>query len=323
MAGGMGALAFSWSPGVLSAPPAIATPAAAPAQGPCARAYQRALEHRKNAQLQQAREEFVVCAKTSCGEVLSLQCRGAVQQLDTDIPSVIPVVSDPSGEPIVEVSVSIDGQLMTSRLDGRAIIVNPGVHEFSFSTARGVFHTDKLLIVEGQRNRLLSVHSNEALLPAASAPAGAAGSSVPEATPVMPAAAKTSIAATPAQTSLSAAADPGAALTESGLPVLPIVVGGVGVAAIGSAFLLAHWGSEDNARLDGCKPNCNTESVDHVRDLYLAADITLGVGVVALGSAAWLFFSDQNDESPATAQAYEVTVKRMKSGAFAAIKGAF
>ena len=312
----MSAVALSWSSLVLGAPPP-------PANGPCATAYQEGLEHRKSSHLQRAREAFVVCAKTSCGEVLSLQCRGAVQQLDTDIPSVIPFVTDPSGEPIVDVSVSVDGQLIASKLDGRGLIVEPGVHEFSFSTARGVFHTDKILIIEGQRNRLLSVHSNEPLFPAPIAGAGAARSTVPALAPVTSEATPTSISSTPVQPSLSASANAGAAPTNGASSVLPIVVGGVGVAAIGTAFLLAHWGSQDNLRLDGCKPNCNAESVDHVRNLYLAADITLGVGVVALGTAAWLFFSAQNEALPANAQAYEVTVQRTKSGAFAAIKGAF
>ena len=66
------------------------------------------------------------------------------------------MVLDESGDPRVDVEVKMDGQVITSQLNGCAIPIDPGTHEFSFSTAGGTFALQKLAIVEGERNRLLT-----------------------------------------------------------------------------------------------------------------------------------------------------------------------
>ena len=99
-----------------------------------------------------------------------------------------------------------------------------------------------------------------------------------------------------------------------------------GLAAVGTSFLLAHWGREDNVRLDRCAPNCSQDSVDHVRNMYIAADIALGAGIVAIGAATWLYLSHPDAEEPARAeskQAYRFDVRPLASGAFATVRGAF
>jgi ribosome biogenesis GTPase len=74
--------------------------------------------------------------------------------------------------------------------------------------------------------------------------------------------------------------------TGGGSPsTLTYVVAGAGVAAIGTSLLFAVWGSNDNERLNRCAPNCSADSVEHVKNLYIASDVTMGVGVVALGVA--------------------------------------
>src|SRR5256885_1377897 len=65
------------------------------------------------------------------------ECIRRFAQLGNDIPSVIPVVTDAAGSPRVDVQVTMDGELLTSRLDGRSLPVDPGVHEFTFSADGG------------------------------------------------------------------------------------------------------------------------------------------------------------------------------------------
>ena len=78
-------------------------------------------------------------------------------QLESDIPSVVPLVSDENGEPRVDVQVTIDNELLTSRLDGRALPIDPGMHEFSFTADGAVLATQRLMIVQGQRNRPIAI----------------------------------------------------------------------------------------------------------------------------------------------------------------------
>ncbi len=300
--------------------PAAAKPAAQPspvqparAAGPCAMAHEKAKERQQTADLREARELLLTCAKTACGEFLAQQCRSGLQQLDADIPTVVPVVTDDTGAALVDVQVTMDGEPLTSRLDGRGLPVDPGLHEFSYSTARGVFHTEKLMIIAGQRNRVLAVKWT----PPVSTP--------PTAQPTVAAAVSSepAVSAPPVEQDTPEVASSGSGQGKASTSVLPYVFGGVGVAAVGTSLLLVHWGSDDNEQLDQCKPNCQQASVDHVQRLYLAADITLGVGIAALGAATWLFVADLTAEKPPSHAAYRFDVTPLASGAFATVKGAF
>ncbi len=294
--------------------------------GPCAKSYQEAREHLEAGRLRQARGGFTGCAKTSCGGVTSQLCLSGLQRLERDTPSVIAVVKDGSGADLVDVRVSVDGELVASHIDGRSLDVDPGMHEFSFSSDLGGTHTERVLILEGQRNRVISVVL--AGVPAASVGGAIAAqpsaSTAAELAPSL-AASKNDDPATLRSSERSSRA-PAAVVdsdTSKTTPVLAYVVGGVGLAAVGSSLLLAHWGSEDNLKLDRCAPNCSRDSVDHVSNMYLAADITLGAGVIALGAATWLYLSHSGVEKPAREQAYRFDVQPTASGAFATVRGAF
>lgn len=102
-----------------------------------------------------------------------------------------------------------------------------------------------------------------------------------------------------------------------------LVFGGAGVAALASGFLLAHWARNDEARLDQCAPNCKQYRVDHVSDLYLAADITLGVGVVGLGAATWFYFAREGSAEPVAPSSPRVDVTPTARGAKATLRGVF
>jgi hypothetical protein len=256
-----------------------------------------------------------------------------LQQLDTDTPSIIPVVTDRGGAQTVDVRVTMDGELLASRIDGRSVDVDPGMHEFSFSTELGEVHSEQVLIIEGQRNRIISVELKGAEVPPASIADGQAQAPVPSA---LPAAAESTNASSaepveqlaPAPGQLPAPGQPTArastrADSSRGSPVLAYIVGGAGLAAVGSSFLLAHWGREDSILLDRCAPNCSRQSLDHVSTMYIAADVTLGVGVVALGAATWLYLSRPEMEDMKSSQAYHFDVKPIASGAFATVGRAF
>jgi len=65
--------------------------------------------------------------------------------------------------------------------------------------------------------------------------------------------------------------------------------------------------------------------VDHIRKLYLAADISLGVGIAALGAATtWLVIgATGSKEEHAKKPRYVVDVRPTPAGAFASVSGSF
>jgi hypothetical protein len=301
----------------------------------CEASWRNAQTRIDTGRLREARELLSECARPACGAIYVRRCVARSAQLDSDIPTVVPVATDEAGAPLVDVQVKADGELVTARLDGRGLAIDPGLHQFSFSTPDdGVFAETKVMILEGQRNRPISVSLHRSGAPVAvastprqgahdgssaiqtdeatsggSAPDGAAERSGPAAAPL-------------ASSDVTTEAQP----KKGGRSALPFVIGGVGLASIGAGALMTYWGNRDNAAMSSCSPNCVPADVLHIRQLYLASDITLAAGAAALGLATVLFFvkGSPRDERPArTAYAVDVGPAPAGAGAFASVKGAF
>jgi hypothetical protein len=123
----------------------------------CQMAYQTGQEREQSGRLVEASELFAQCAEESCGTTLWQDCIVRGTRLSSAVPSVVPLVVDEKGDPRVDVQVKMDGRVITSELNGRAIPVDPGTHEFSFSTPAGVFASKKVTFAKGERNRTVAV----------------------------------------------------------------------------------------------------------------------------------------------------------------------
>jgi hypothetical protein len=229
--------------------------------------------------------------------------------LEADIPSIVPVAVDDKGAPIVDVLVTVDGTELTSRLDGRASSVDPGLHAFSFSAPGKTSRTEEVAILQGQRNRVISVVLEDER--GTDSSEAAAGNATRELIPTAEAPAPEVAQAVPAPE----------APHSGGRSKLPYILGGAGLAVLGAGAVMTYWGRQDNAALAGCKPACNPDSVDHIRKLYLGADIALGVGVAAIGVACWAFFAGSSDEPPDPN--IRIEMHPTPSGAAASFGGAF
>jgi hypothetical protein len=112
--------------------------------------------------------------------------------------------------------------------------------------------------------------------------------------------------------------------SKGGPGAMPYLLGTLGIAGLGGAGLLTYWGRKDNAELAQCAPNCSQESVDHIKKLYLAADVSLGVGAAALAtSVIWFIASPSSKEKPASQTTYRFDVQPTPAGGFAAVSGRF
>jgi hypothetical protein len=131
----------------------------APVARSCQAAYQSAQDKEEAGQLVEAHKLYLSCSDIACGTSVWHACVEANTSLRATLPSIVPVAIDAGGDPRVDVEVKMDGQVITSQLTGLAIPVDPGPHEFSFSIGSGVFASAKISIVEGERNRVVSVSS--------------------------------------------------------------------------------------------------------------------------------------------------------------------
>jgi hypothetical protein len=69
------------------------------------------------------------------------------------------------------------------------------------------------------------------------------------------------------------------------------VAAGASALALGGFVFFAVDGKDAEHGLDACSPRCSDDAVSDVRMRYIAADVLLGTSIVALGLAAYLFFS--------------------------------
>src|SRR5438105_4198057 len=112
------------------APETRAAPQASafPEDQACLTAFRAAEASEQAGRLRVAKERLFLCAQPLCARAIRRQCALRFAQLDADIPSVVPVVQDEAGTPRADVQVAVDGEPLTSHLDGRALPVDPGTH---------------------------------------------------------------------------------------------------------------------------------------------------------------------------------------------------
>jgi hypothetical protein len=122
----------------------------------CQVAYEAGQKKEQLGRLVEASQLFAQCAEESCGTSMFHDCIVRSTRISTALPSVVPIVVDENGAPRVDVQVKMDGRVIASELSGRAIPVDPGTHDFSFSTTEGVFVSQRLTIAKGERNQPLA-----------------------------------------------------------------------------------------------------------------------------------------------------------------------
>jgi hypothetical protein len=105
-----------------------------------------------------------------------------------------------------------------------------------------------------------------------------------------------------------------------GPPIAAFVVGGIGVVALGSFAYFGLTGKKDVSDMrDSCgiTHSCAQSDVDAAKTKLLVADISLAVGVVALGVATYLFITHNSASSGnAKAQVGKREPRRSSAPAF-------
>jgi hypothetical protein len=226
----------------------LAAPAAARADSmdACILASDEGQVLRDHGKLISARERFVQCSSAKCPRLVRTDCAGWLADIDTRIPSVVLSATDPDGHDTADVRVALDGAPLASRLEPRAIPVDPGQHRFRFERDGSPPVDETVILREGERRRTVAVRFR-----------------APAETPATPAGPGSS---RPSRETLTAA----------------IALGGLTLAGGGLfAYFAATAQSDANHLRATCSPNCNPADVSAVHTKEIVADVALATGLTA------------------------------------------
>jgi hypothetical protein len=297
----------------------------------CLNVLKDAKAKEQEGELQAARVLLRQCAQTPCSAFVRQQCANKNTKLEMDTPSVVLLVTDAAGGSRTDVQVKVDGEPFASALDGRALPINPGMHDFSFIADGHVFATQRILIVQGQRNRFITANIGKPGSRGAVAADESAGPTSEEQAAKLPVARPRVKMEASADKKQAAETEATAESTseEAAAPkhhrILPLVLTGVGVASLGAGAVFTLWGRKDNTNLSNCSPDCSAATLSHIKRVYQTADIAIGVGVAALAAAYWSYAFSQGSsgESKSSETALRLDVAPTTSGGFAAVSGRF
>lgn len=262
---------------VALSPTAVTQPARADA-GACMNLHASGQREMKAGRMKLASQQFMQCASDdSCPAAVRGECMTLFETVERTTPSVIFSVVDDQGSDVTNVVRVFSGDtLLMETLDGRAVPVDPGKHQFRFELPWGqVVHTD-VLIREGEKNRVVSIKVEDPNKPAAR----------PE--PEVP--------------GIGATDGPPPPVARSRTPPGFWIASGLGVAALGTGAVFTIMGRGKHSDLADCSPNCDParkDDYDALKRDYLIGDIALGVGVVSAGVAAVIYFTGGSSSSEA------------------------
>ena len=246
----------------------------------CANAYEQGQVQRKSGQLIDARSTLQTCARDECPDFIRTDCSTWYGEVQSEVPTLV-FAARSQGRDLSDVRVSVGERVLSQRVDGQVVELDPGEYDFEFRATDMRNLVQHFVIARGERNRLIQVELTP--LAAAATPAPLPGPSV-----------------APARRSL----------------LLPGIFAGVGAVGVAGFAGLGAWGNSQENELKGsCSPQCGTGPVSEVRTKYLLADVSLGVGVASLALSAYFFFSSSPGDAQARRSVPQVAVLASSDGA--------
>jgi hypothetical protein len=250
----------------------------------CAQAYESAQEEKATGRLKAAIEHLKTCIDLSCAQFIREDCVRWMDQAESALPTVVFSVRE-DGEDVTDVEILCDHKPLTRTLDGKAIPVDPGPRDFSFTVPGLAPMTRQVLIREGERNRIINVEFSRPIAPLS--PTANATTTLPDEPNVRPR-----------------------------TRALPYALAGVGALGVAGFTVFALLGNSQQGELERtCSPFCRSSQVDSVKTKYLLADASLGVGLISLGVATYIFVKRHGESTTGRAPATSVSFIPRSSGA--------
>lgn len=237
----------------------------------CLSAVAQAQTLRDAHRLVEAREQFRICGRAQCPMVVQGDCATWLSELERILPTVVLSAKDGAGHELVDATVSVDGKVIASRLDGHAVSVDPGLRTFRFERPDGTSATQQALVKEGEKARGIAVVLG-----------GAPPSPPAPVAPLPP--------AEPPAAGHEASGAPGSPASASPMRSIGWIVGGVGIVGLGVATGIAlDAKSKDSAAANEPGMARQVDSHNAAQEGNLAT-IVFGIGAaaVATGAVLWI-----------------------------------
>ena len=285
----------------------------------CVDADANAQPLRRDGKLGAAREQLQVCLDVRCPGIVRDDCAQRLDELERAQPTVVFDAKDAEGNDVSAVRVTVDGHPLVDKLDGTALRVDPGDHEFAFEIAGQQTATRRLVLHEGEKGR----HERVVLGAARQGPTPASVVALP------------SSSLSPRDDTARPPPAPPATQSGSGRRTLELLLAGAGAAgvAVGGVFGVLTILNSNQSKSDCSNPptpaNCPRYS-DAVssHDSAIADGTISTVAFIAGGAlltgwlALWLTApSDRASTAKVTYVRIVPTVDREEAGI--AVKGAF
>jgi hypothetical protein len=236
----------------------------------CAAAYTKGQEDRLAGRLFASRLQFAACSDAACPEAIVRDCSRWKLEVEADLPTAKIEVVDETGAPVRTFALFIDGERVPDELLSKPLVVDAGQHVFRIETP------------DHEPLQLEHAFTPEDRNVALRASLKAVGASEPSVGPKQPPEDVT-------PESDSKAARP--------FPTVPVVLASAGVVSLGASLFFGIGAKNRYDELkDDCGSSCTESQADEVKSKALISDVTLIVGVAAIGAAAWIYFS--SDKSP-------------------------
>lgn len=296
------AIRFAATSAVALAIIATMTPAWGDARTECVTASEKAQQARNAGRLSEAREQLAICGRAECPKLIQSDCTNWMSEVIAVLPTVIPAAKDRKGRDLIDVKVLLDGKVVSETIDGKPFPVDPGVHVFKFETKGAPPIDEKIVVKQGEKNRIVTVTF-------AIGEEADGGAKKPGPIDV-------------GRDSDRRDDDRGGHRSP---PIAAFIVGGLGLAALGTALYINLDANADARKLrDECAPKCNPADVDDVEQRRIIAGVTAAAGGALLIAGVVLFFVHNSGDSRASrAQRPTFAVAPITGGALGAAAVSF
>ena len=122
----------------------------------CVNAANSATASKKTGALLAARENLLACAKSECPDAIRRDCEEQLGEIRRRIPSVVLAAETPRGELVEIVRVTLsNGTILASSITGKPIELDAGKYELVFESRSGRTTTSSVVVLEGQKDRVV------------------------------------------------------------------------------------------------------------------------------------------------------------------------
>lgn len=258
-----------------------------PTKKECVAAYVDAQRLRKADKLSEAKGRLEICASDACPKTLTKDCGPWLAEVVENQPSLSISALGLDGKQAQGVRVALDGQPLAAELLAAPVLVDPGEHELRFELDGADAIVLKIQAKRGEKAKPVSADFSTQAPP-------------PPSEPTTP--------------------PPAADAEERPIPPTVWILGGVGALGLASFAYFGSTGkSEENDLAETCAPNCTPGDVDAAHRKMLIADISLGISLVSLGAATYLYVTRPKKGEPTTT----VGLAPLGRGGAAFVRGSF